>query len=153
MTKNSARFGIAEKRAKNLRQLLLKAHRQMNLLVSQELARRGYDDIRLIHGRLLENLDYDGNSISVVAKRAQMTKQAMGALAMELETKGYLRRSVDENDGRIWRLSFTDKGRQLMLETFEIVAEIEARIVKRTGRAQFKALAAGLSTISDQRAG
>ena len=122
----------------------------MNLLVSEELARRGHDDIRLIHGRLLENLDYEGNSISVVAKRAQMTKQAMGTLAAELESKGYLRRTVDENDGRIWRLTFTDKGRRLMLETFEIVEEIETRIAKETGRAQFRALEAGLVAISNQ---
>ena len=123
----------------------------MNLLVSEELIRRGHDDIRLIHGRLLENLDYEGNSITVVAKRAQMTKQAMGTLAAELERKGYLRRSVDENDGRIWRLNFTDKGWRLMLETFEIVAQIEARIAKQTGRTQFRALEAGLATISNER--
>jgi DNA-binding MarR family transcriptional regulator len=119
---------LASIRARNLRQLLGRAHRQLNALISAELKRRGYDDIRLVHARLLENLDYEGNSISVVAKRAEMTKQAMGSLAMELERKGYVIRSVDKSDGRIWRLRFTRKGWQLMLETFEIVAHVEAEL-------------------------
>ena len=146
------RLNLAENRARNLRQLLLRAHREMNTVVTAELARRGYDDIRLVHSRLLENLDRDGNSVTVVAQRAQMAKQAMGTLAKELENKGYLRRVVDSNDRRAWILYFTAKGWRLMLETFEIVAEIERETSMRVGAAQFKALRAGLAAMSEPSA-
>ena len=79
-----------------------------------------------------------------------MTKQAMGTLAKELESKGYLRRIVDEIDARAWRLCFTAKGSRLMLDTFEIVSEIEARVVKKTGKAKFQWLQASLAAISDE---
>jgi DNA-binding MarR family transcriptional regulator len=63
-----------------------------------------------VDARLLENLYDEGNSISVVARRADMTKRAVGALAMALERRGYVIRSGDKSDGRIWRLRFTRKG-------------------------------------------
>jgi DNA-binding MarR family transcriptional regulator len=136
--------------SRNLRQLLLRAHREVNAVVAAELARRGHDDIRLVHSRVLENLDRHGNSVTEVAKRAQMTKQAVGTLAKELEDKGYLRRVADENDRRAWVLRFTPKGWRLMLETFEIIAKIERRMATHLGRAQFAALRTGLAAISDE---
>ena len=141
---------LAERRSQNLRQLLLRAHREINAMVASELVRRGYSDIRPVHSRLLENLDRDGNSITVVAKRAQMTKQAMGSLARELEAKGYLRRVVDENDRRAWRLCFTAKGWRLMLETFEIVAAIERQVATQLGEQPFDALRAGLASMTSR---
>ncbi|GAC1307636.1 MAG: hypothetical protein NVS2B3_04970 [Vulcanimicrobiaceae bacterium] len=141
------RLGLAANRTRNLRQRLVRAHRAMNEHVSAELIRRGYDDVRLVHARLLENLDRAGNSISVVAKRGQMTKQAMGALARELESKGYVRRVADDVDGRAWRVCFTDRGWRLMLEAFEIVAELERHIATEIGRARVGALEAGLDAI------
>ncbi len=145
-------FSLAERRSQNLRQLLLCAHREINAIVAAELIRRGYSDIRLIHSRLLENLDFDGNSITVVASRAQMTKQAMGSLSRELEIKGYLRRVVDPNDGRVWLLRFTARGWRLMLATFEIVAEVEASMSAALGTATFAALRLGLAAICQNRA-
>ncbi len=150
-TTGDKRLGLAEQRARNLRQLLLGAHREINAIVAFELARRGHTDIRLIHSRLLENLDREGNSITAVAKRAQMTKQAMGSLAKELETKGYLRRVVDENDRRSWLLCFTTKGWRLMLETFDIVAEVERTMRARLGTVEFKTLQAGLAAMGQRR--
>ena len=140
---------LSRDRASNVRQLLANAHRKINALVAEELAARGYDDVRLIHSRLLENLDRGGNSITLVAKRAQMTKQAMGALAGELEAKGYLTRRVDENDGRITVLHFTTKGWRLMLQTFEIVADIERDMSATMGPTVFAALQAGLGIASE----
>lgn len=87
--------------------------------------------------------------MTVVAKRALMLKQAVGTLAKELETKGYLRRVEDDNDRRAWVLRFTPRGWRLMLETFEIVAEIERRIGTRVGRPQFAALRGGLAALSE----
>jgi DNA-binding MarR family transcriptional regulator len=147
-----AGFRLWAGRSQNLRQLLLRAHREINAFVAAELVRRGYDDIRLVHGRLLENLDRDGNSITVVARRAHMTKQAMGGLARELETKGYLRRVVDRNDKRVWLLCFTAKGWRLMVETFEIVVEFETGLQDRLGSRRFAALRAGLAAMSEDPA-
>ena len=77
----------------------------------------------------------------------------MGALAKELEEKGYLRRVVDATDRRAWSLRFTAKGSRLMLDSFEIVSAIETDVVRRLGQAQFKALQAGLTVVAERTEG
>lgn len=67
---------VAEARSRNLRRLLIRAARSLNAIVEEELHARGYDDIRLAHNRLLIHLDFEGNSITEVAERARLTKQA-----------------------------------------------------------------------------
>lgn len=129
--------GLVQARSKNLRQLLLRATRTLNGLVEEELARRGYERIRLSHSSLLANLDLEGNSITAVAERAGVTKQAMGVIADELEAMGYITRRVDAHDGRARTLNFSDKGYKLMLETFAIVEAVEEQYGLRTGLAAF----------------
>ncbi len=135
---------LIESRAKNLRQLLTRATRTLNKLVLNELTRRGHTDVRLAHAALLANLDVEGNTISAVAERASMTKQALGQLAQEMEEKGYLLREADELDARATRLRFTDKGWRLMLDSFKAIDSIEKRYSKILGRQTMRDLRAGL---------
>lgn len=131
-------------RGRNLRQLLLRSMRLVSASIEDELERRGYDDIRLAHNALVANLDLDGNSITEVAERAQMTKQSMGLLAEELEALGYLTRDIDANDARVRVLRFTARGRRLLLDSLEIIAEIERASTERLGEASMEALRLGL---------
>ncbi len=114
-------------------------------MVEEELHARGYEDIRLAHNTLLIHLDFEGNSISEVADRAQLTKQAMGLLADELEKMGYLTRRVDEKDARARILMLTDAGQRLMLDMLEIIEEIEVRFISLLGADTLTGLRTGLA--------
>lgn len=122
----------------NFRQLLVRGARKINQLIIAELASRKYEDIRLAHSALLENLDQAGNSITELAERAGMTKQSMGELALDLETKGYIFREIDASDRRSRIIRFTPRGWQLMEETFVIIQELEGRIQEACGTEAFE---------------
>ncbi|MEZ5090392.1 MAG: helix-turn-helix domain-containing protein [Micropruina sp.] len=49
---------------------------------------------------LFQHLDEAGSTVSTLAQRAGMTKQAMAALVQYLEGHGYLHREPDPTDGR-----------------------------------------------------
>jgi DNA-binding MarR family transcriptional regulator len=134
-------------RRRNLRILLFRATRIINARVTEELQRRGYPDVRAGHGTLLANLDFAGNSVTEIAERAQISTQAAGKLALELERLGYISREPDRRDKRTLTLRFTAAGRKLVRATVEVVDEIEAEVASSIGRARFEAALEGLGQI------
>ena len=134
----------------NLRQRLLRASRAVNTLIVQELQARGFGELRSTHTALLSNLELEGASLTSVASRAGMTKQAMGRLADELIRFGYIQRSPDPIDRRAAVLTFTDAGLDLMQQSFAVMAEIEKRCAKRIGKNNYQILLQALSEISEE---
>jgi DNA-binding MarR family transcriptional regulator len=137
---------LALPRNRNLRQLLLRASRILNGEIVGALVARGYD-LRSTHTALLSNLDQEGNSISTLAERAGMSKQAMGRLADELETLHYVASTGSATDKRARVLKFTAMGWKLMLASFDILATIEQRYASRIGHAQLAQLCANLEAL------
>jgi DNA-binding MarR family transcriptional regulator len=135
---------IEAKRSGNLRQLLLKASRIVNRHVVEELHARGYSRLRSTHTTLLSNIDLAGSSVTAAAERAGITKQAMGRLATELETAGYLRVDGDPKDARVKLLRLTNEGCQLMMDSFEVMNELESRYAGVMSKARLAALQRGL---------
>ena len=142
--------GTLEKRRRtNMRQLLLQASRIVNRHVVEGLHARGYTDLRSTHTTLLSNIDLDGSTVTVAADRAGITKQAMGRLADELESAGYIRVRSDPEDARARVLELTRTGRQLMLDSLEVMAELEHRYARSIGRDPLAAVLRGLVTFVD----
>lgn len=52
--------------------------------------------------------------IGRLAEREQITKSSVTRLAAKLEAMGLVRRELDANDSRSWRVDLTDDGRQLL---------------------------------------
>lgn len=136
---------LAEARNKNLRQLLLRATRALNGLLLDGLKTRGHDDVRLTHCALLANLDLDGDSLSGLAARANMTKQAAGQLAKELQTRGYIVLKKDPRDARSRTVYFTNAGWTLMMDSFKIVEDVEERCSQVLGDQTMDGLRTGLA--------
>lgn len=134
-----------EGRRRNMRQLLLRASRIVNRHVVEGLHARGYADLRSTHTTLLSNIDLAGSSVTVAADRAGITKQAMGRLATELENAGYVRVRSDPTDARARVLQLTKRGKQLMLDSFEVMAELERRYASSVGRDRLSAVLRGLA--------
>jgi DNA-binding MarR family transcriptional regulator len=137
-------------RERNLRMLLMRSTRSINRRVTAELQRLGFSDTRPGHAALLGNLEMTGNSVTEIADRAQLSKQAMARLAVELETLGYVTRRKDESDARALVVSFTPLGRRLIRATVQIVTEIEAELTGEIGARAFASLRSSLTVISEQ---
>ncbi len=123
-----------------MRQLLLAASRLVNRHIVEKMRSRGYPHLRSTHTALLSNIDLAGSSVTAAAERAGITKQAMGRLAAELEAVGYLRVDADQDDARVKLLRLTDKGHRLMIDSFEVMTELERRYGEVMGVARLRAL-------------
>ena len=80
--------------------------------VHERLAEAGYPEIRPAHGTVFQFLDDEGTRVSVLAERAQMTKQSMAELVAHLEAHGYVERVPDPSDRRAKLVRATRRGRQ-----------------------------------------
>ena len=143
---------LEERRRRNMRQLLLQASRIVNRHVVEGLHARGYTDLRSTHTTLLSNIDLDGSTVTVAADRAGITKQAMGRLADELESAGYIRVRSDPEDARARVLELTRSGRQLMLDSLEVMADLEHRYARSVGRDPLAAVLRGLAAFVEEEA-
>jgi len=132
-------------RRRNMRQLLLRASRIVNRHVVEGLHARGYADLRSTHTTLLSNIDLAGSTVTVAADRAGITKQAMGRLAAELEAAGYIRVQGDPKDARARILQLTRTGKKLMLESLEVMAELEGRYARSIGQDRLMGMLGGLA--------
>lgn len=137
---------VEEKRSRNMRQLLLRASRIVNRHVVEGLQARGYAGLRSTHTTLLSNIDLAGSTVTGAAERAGITKQAMGRLASELEEAGYVQIAIDPEDARVRVLKLTDEGSRLMLDSLDVMAELERRYASAIGKNRLTAILGGLST-------
>lgn len=147
-TRRSQAFESLEReRTLNLRQLLLKASRNVNSQVVDGLRARGFRSLRAMHTTLLSNMDLAGSTVTAIAERAGITKQAMGRLAAGLEAAGYLKIESDAKDCRLRVIRFTPSGEKLMRESFDVMAAVEKQFERRLGREEYRVLREGLMAL------
>jgi DNA-binding MarR family transcriptional regulator len=138
----------ARSRRQNLAILLREPFKAGTELLDRRFAERGHPDIRPPHGHVMQFLDDDGTRVSVLAQRAQMTKQSMAELVVHLERLGYVERVTDPSDRRAKLVRATPRGRQLYAIAREVVAEIEAEWTKRLGKTKMRQLRALLEELN-----
>jgi DNA-binding MarR family transcriptional regulator len=141
---------LEARRSRNMRQLLLRASRIVNRDVVAGLRARGHTRLRATHTTLLSNLDLEGSSVTEVAERAGITKQAMGRLASELALEGYLAIRSDLGDGRVRQLELTRAGQRLMRDSFEVMAELERGYAADLGHGALEHALRTLAAFVDQ---
>jgi DNA-binding MarR family transcriptional regulator len=137
----------AREQPENLAILLREPFRTMNTRLLERLAERGHPDVRSSHGNVLQYLDDGGTRVSLLAERAQMSKQAMAQLVAHLEAHGYVERVPDPGDGRAKLVRATERGREVYAIARELMAEVEARLAERLGEAKLRRLRALLAEL------
>jgi len=148
---NSDRFANDHyQRAANLRQRLLRTSRMINTAIVTGLQQRGFTQLKSTHTVLLSNLDLEGSSLTNIAQRAGMTKQAMGRLSDELIKLNYIKRTRSKSDKREVKITFTRSGLKLMHQSFEIMDDIEKRCAKVLGENDFNKLLTSLQRIESE---
>src|SRR3954453_1065500 len=115
-------------RTLTLTMLMREAFVALNGLVLARLAERGPPEVRAAHSAVFQYLDDTGTTVSLLAERAQMTKQAMAELVHHLEAHGYVRRVPDPADRRAKLVRATERGREVLAIARALVPEIEERV-------------------------
>jgi DNA-binding MarR family transcriptional regulator len=128
----------------NIGRLLNNAVRRFEGRLLEIMIDRGYANTRLTLFSLTKNLDVEGTKLTELARRAAMTKQAMGELVDECEALNLVRRVRDPNDGRARIIMFTQAGR-LWLGCFHAAVEQAEREMRTEfGEHQLEMLIVGL---------
>ena len=130
----------ARRRPENLAVLLREPFRIASEQLHERFAERGHPDVRAPHGNVFQFLDSEGTRVSVLAERAQITKQSMAELVIHLEMHGYVERVPDPGDRRAKLVRSTSKGEDVYALAREFVAETEAKWTKRLGRTKMRQL-------------
>ena len=135
LPQTSARSG-----PQNLAILLREPFRAGTEVLHRRFRERGHPEIRPPHGNVMQFLDDDGTRVSVLAERAQITKQSMAELVAHVERLGYVERVPDPGDRRAKLVRATPRGEELYAIAREVVAEIEAEWSRRLGKAKMRQL-------------
>jgi DNA-binding MarR family transcriptional regulator len=109
-------------------------------VLHRRFAERGHPEIRPPHDNVMQFLDDAGTRVSVLAHRAQITKQSMAELVAHLERLGYVERVPDPTDRRAKLVRATERGEQLYAIAREVIAEIEAEWTRQLGKAKMRQL-------------
>jgi DNA-binding MarR family transcriptional regulator len=122
-------------RDQTLYRLLLRASRAETTTTLHRVHEAGYDDVSLVDTNLMANLDTGGTIISALARRAGVTRQAASQQVAALEQLGYVERRPSETDGRAIVVHQTERGRRLLSDALDIVAELEVGYEAHLGAA------------------
>jgi DNA-binding MarR family transcriptional regulator len=120
------------------------ASRRFERIMLGHLRALGYTDLRMSHLALIRSIKTQGSRTTEIAELSNMTKQAVGQLALELEEYGYIRRYPDPTDGRAKLVRFTGRGQNFLAELPTAVRKTEAELAAVVGEAQFLALTKAL---------
>jgi len=133
-----------------LYRLLIRARRTENDEMLRQLWERGYTDLQSSYPGLLANLDPGGTSITTLAARAGVTRQAASQRIGEIESRGYVSREPDPNDARAVVVRRTAKGERLLRDALEVVSGLEAGYAKVLGRKRYEQMHALLAELVDE---
>ena len=108
-------------------QLLMRAGR---LYQQQAMARvlKRIPSAKPAHTALFEHIDLGGTRLTEIARRARVSKQAVGQLVDELEKQGLVERQPDPDDARAQRVCFTDAGLEQLVAGIDALDELELEL-------------------------
>jgi DNA-binding MarR family transcriptional regulator len=85
------------------------------------------------HSAVFAQIDPDGSRLTDLARRANMSPQAMGELVDELEDMGYVVRRPDPTDRRAKLITLTQKGQDCIAAGTATIDSIEQQLTDLLG--------------------
>jgi DNA-binding MarR family transcriptional regulator len=116
--------------------LLLGGFRALVVAATEELARRGYQDVRPVHDFAMRAIAAGADSASELGRQLSVAKQSAAKTIAVLQERGYVTREPDPRDGRRKRLQVTPLGFEVMRQGEAIFDEIRARWERQIGAAE-----------------
>src|SRR6478609_611099 len=110
------------------------------------MSEKGHGETRIAHVGLTRNLDVEGTRLTELARRASMSKQAMGELVDQCAELGLVDRAADPDDRRARIIRFTPAGLD-WLDTFRDAVDVaEHEMRAELGKTTMEAILKGLAT-------
>ncbi|MFB9948933.1 MarR family winged helix-turn-helix transcriptional regulator [Rhizobium puerariae] len=129
----------------NIGRLLNNAVRRFEARVLEVMSEKGHSETRIAHVNLTRNLDVGGTRLTELARRAEMTKQAMSELVDQCIAMGLVSRTGDPSDRRARLVTFTPAG-LIWLEAFRDALDVaENEMRAELGDALMDAILQGLN--------
>jgi DNA-binding MarR family transcriptional regulator len=129
----------------NVGRLLNNAVRRFEARVLALMSASGHDETRIAHVSLTRNLDVEGTRLTELARRASMSKQAMGELVDQCAELGLVDRVADPSDGRARIVIFTPAGLTWLDAFRDAVDAAEQEMRVELGKATMDAILRGLA--------
>jgi DNA-binding MarR family transcriptional regulator len=101
------------------------------------MAQTPYADQRVSSGQVFGYIEDEGSTLTELAQRAGISKQAMGELVDRLESGGYVERIANPHDRRAKLIRTTDKGERQIEASRGVTRTIEARWARVLGKQRF----------------
>jgi DNA-binding MarR family transcriptional regulator len=128
--------------------LLAGAFRELIDSLHAELAARGHDQARPVHGFALQAIGPGGATVSELGRRLGVSKQAAAKTAAGLEELGYVTRRPSERDARATVLTVTPHGLEMLGLSAEIFDRLRGDWERRLGAERVAAIEDGLAEIA-----
>jgi DNA-binding MarR family transcriptional regulator len=119
----------------------------MQQIVAEELARRGFGDLRPALLAVAQHIGAGGTRITELAARAWLTKATVVHAVDELERLGYVTREPDPSDRRAKLVKSTARARKAEQVAREAIADIRAAWAELIGGQEMDALEAQLRAL------
>lgn len=132
-------------RREHLGRLLLEALRIFEEDVLAGLEESGISGLRMSHLVVLRNTELAGSRLVDIARRAGLTKQAVGPLVQELAEAGVLSVEPDPVDGRARRVRFTAAGERGLRTARSVYGRLLERYAEAIGEARLRDLLEALA--------
>ena len=87
----------------------------------------GHGQLTRLHGAVIAHLDQEGTRATELARRSGRHKQIIGRIVDELEELGYVERRPERTDRRAKLVVPTERGREVMRLSDDIILDIERR--------------------------
>jgi DNA-binding MarR family transcriptional regulator len=131
-------------------QLLVRLLREFRDDLAAPRAGAGYGDVREPHFQVFGNVRMGGIRLTELADRAQLSLAATSELVNDLADLGYLTRRPDPADGRAKLIDLTKRGRDLMADAGDRVAEVEHRWSALVGQKNFTQMCRTMQRLLDE---
>ena len=133
----------------NFGNLLREPARVMQELVAEEVARRGFDDLRPALLAVGQHVRADGSRVTELAELSMLTKPTVVHMVDDLERLGYVERRPDPADGRAKLVVMTDRGREAEAAGREAITQIRDAWAELIGEESMARLEADLRTLRE----
>ncbi len=110
-----------------------------------------WNGLRQSHLRLLDLVPDDGISVTDLARRAGMSKQACGQFVTHLVGTGHLRVESDPGDRRVRQVHRTPEGQRTLAAAIAHIARIEDTWAESVGSDRYRTFRAVLEELALNR--
>lgn len=124
---------MMDRRPRLLIRLLGLVKKDLDIRLTEKMQAAGYGDFKIGDMVLLANILPEGTINNELAKKARITKQAMSKVVKNLVSTGFIYTRKHETDNRATVICLTDKGKELLIDAYGQIEEIQQYYVSIIG--------------------